>query len=66
MNLIPWRTKREDTNGGTPETYPLARLRDEMDRTLERFWRDPWTASFADLFPSGTGLGVRLNLAESV
>ncbi len=37
MNLIPWRNKRAEKNGGTPEEHPLARLRGEMDRAFERF-----------------------------
>jgi HSP20 family protein len=65
MNLIPWRNKREGPGGGTSEAHPLARLRDEMDHAFERFWRDPWSASFADVFPTRASLGLRLNLAES-
>jgi len=65
MNLIPWRNKREDTGGGVREAHPLARLRDEMDHAFERFWHDPWSASLADVFPSRSGLGLRMNLAES-
>ncbi len=65
MNLIPWRNKRVEKNGGTSEEHPLARLRTEMDRAFERFWRDPWSASLADVFQSSSGLGLRMNLAES-
>lgn len=65
MNLIPWRNKREDPDSGTPEVHPLARLRDEMDHAFERFWRDPWSASLADVFPFGSGPSLRMNVAES-
>jgi len=65
MNLIPWRNKREDRSAGTPEEHPLVRLRDEMEHAFERFWRDPWSASLADVFPSGSGLRLRMNLTES-
>ena len=36
-----------------------------MDHAFERFWRDPWSASFGDIFPSQSDFGLRLNLAES-
>ncbi|HPD31373.1 MAG TPA: Hsp20/alpha crystallin family protein [Phycisphaerae bacterium] len=65
MNLIPWRNKREARNGSRTEAPPLARLRSEMDQLFERFWRDPWSTSLADLMPAGVGVGLRLNLAES-
>jgi len=65
MSIIPWRNKRENRNGATAEEHPLARLRVEMDHLFERFWRDPGGSSFADLLPSGVGVGLRLNLAES-
>jgi len=65
MNLIPWKNKREEKNSGTPEEHPLARLRDDMDHVFDRFWRDPWSASLADLFPSSGGFGLQVNLAES-
>lgn len=65
MNLIPWRNKRAAGNGPRTEERPLARLRGEMDQLFERFWRDPWSTSFADLMPAGVGVGLRLNLAES-
>lgn len=65
MNLIPWRHKRENSNGGTCETHPLARLRDEMDHAFEQFWRDPWSANLADVFSYGSGLSLQVNVAES-
>jgi len=65
MNLIPWRNKRENKDVITAESHPLARLRGEMDQLFERFWRDPWSAGLSDLFPSCSGLGLRINLAES-
>jgi len=65
MNLIPWRNKREDKNGPTAEEHPLARLRDEMDHLFDRFWRDPLSTGLADVLPAGSGLGLRMNLAES-
>lgn len=37
MNLTLWK-RREPTNGG------LARLRDEVDRTIDRFFSDPFGA----------------------
>ncbi len=65
MNLIPWRNKRENKNGGSLQEHPLARLREEVDQMFERFWRDPWSVGFADLFPSGSRIPLRTDLAES-
>lgn len=66
MNLIPWRNKREERGIVTAaEERPLARLREEMDQLFERFWRDPFGVRFGEIFPSASGLGVRMNLAES-
>lgn len=42
MNLIPWRNKRQDHNGG--ELASLTELRTEMDRLFDNFMRDPWGA----------------------
>ena len=65
MNLIPWRNKRENGNGGSAEAHPLAPLRGEMEHMFERFWRDPWNMGLTEMSPSGTGFGLRMNLAES-
>jgi len=65
MNLIPWKNKRVGKSGEVPEEHPLARLRDEMDHAFDRFWRDPWSANLADIFPFSGGFGLRINLAES-
>jgi HSP20 family protein len=65
MKLIPWRNKREDKGGAAVEEHPLARFRDEMDHLFDRFWRDPWGTGLADAFPSGSALGLRMNLSES-
>ena len=65
MNIIPWRNKREDRNGGTAQEYPLAHLRSEMDHLFERFWRDPWNAGFGDLSTTVPGMTLRMNVAES-
>lgn len=65
MNLIPWRNKREEKNGGSSEEHPLAELRGAMDQAFQRFWRDPWSASLADIFGSEAGFGLRMNVAES-
>jgi len=51
MSLIPWRNKARATEIGEPGEPPmLQRFRDEIDRTFERFFRDPWS-------PFETGLG---------
>jgi len=51
MSLIPWRSKTRATELGEPgDQTMLQRFRDEIDRTFERFFRDPWS-------PFETGLG---------
>ena len=45
MTLIPWRNKGKETE--PRETGPassLQRFREEIDRTFERFFQDPWAA----------------------
>lgn len=65
MNLIPWRHKRENRNGGTISEHPLARLRDEMDDIFDRFWRDPWSTNLVDMAMPRSGFSLRTNLAET-
>ncbi|UCG31863.1 MAG: Hsp20/alpha crystallin family protein [Phycisphaerales bacterium] len=45
MSLIPWRGKSRSAAIGEPVPQTsLQRFRDEIDRTFERFFRDPWGA----------------------
>lgn len=42
VNLIPWKRKRKEENGGamtTRQLEPLAELREEMDSLFERFFQ---------------------------
>ena len=41
MSLIPWRNKRESSEG---ELSPLVALRSEMDRLFDSFLREPFGA----------------------
>lgn len=43
FNLIPWKRKRKDDNGGaiaTLESNSLARFREEVDSLFDRFFQD--------------------------
>jgi len=43
FNLIPWKRKRKEENGGeiaTRESNPMARFREEVDSLFDRFFRD--------------------------
>lgn len=43
FNLIPWKRRRKEGEGGrlaVAESHPLAQLRDEMDALFDRFWRE--------------------------
>ena len=42
MNLIPWRNKQRESDGGP--MMPLVALRSEMDRLFESFFREPFGA----------------------
>lgn len=42
MNLIPWRRKQEGNIVSSQSDNTLARLRDETEALVERFFRDPW------------------------
>ena len=43
MSLIPWRSKSRSADISEPGAQmSLQRFRDEIDRTFERFFRDPW------------------------
>lgn len=45
MSLIPWRNKARSGEIGEPGApRSLQRFRDEIDRTFERFFHDPWGA----------------------
>lgn len=65
MNLIPWRNKRTNSNGGSAGETSLARLRSEMDNLFDRFFQDPWAMDFAGPLQSGWDWGPRTDLAES-
>lgn len=51
MNLIPWRNKQRESDGG--RLAPLMALRGEMDRLFESFFREPIGA--LDWSPWGAG-----------
>ncbi len=51
MNLIPWRNKQRESDGG--HLMPLVALRGEMDRLFDSFFREPFGA--LDWSPWGTG-----------
>lgn len=43
FNLIPWKRKRKEDEGGPAalaESHPLARFREEVDALFDRFWRE--------------------------
>ncbi|MBN1909605.1 MAG: Hsp20/alpha crystallin family protein [Pirellulales bacterium] len=70
VNLIPWKRKETQSNGGaiaTREANPLARLREEMDALFDRFFREgpafkglgkDWPALREDNWSLGWGLDV--------
>lgn len=58
MNLIPWRSKQSDGNGGGLATPPG--LRSEIDSLFDRFFQDPM-----GMFDPLAGGGMRADLAES-
>lgn len=66
MNLIPWRTKRDERDLVQPERG-LSRLRDEMDHLFERFMRDPFGMDLSrDLAPlGGFAFGPAIDVEES-
>lgn len=64
MNIIPWRTKREDRALNRSE-YPLNRLRNEMDSLFERFFRDPFLTPFGEEFGTELAWGPQIDLAET-
>jgi HSP20 family protein len=42
FNLIPWKRKEKEREGGVlapAESHPLARFRDEVDALFDRLWR---------------------------
>ncbi len=43
MKLIPWK-KKEAAARGHDRDFGIGRLRTEMDRLFDRFFRDPWGA----------------------
>ncbi len=63
MNLVPWRTKRDERDLSQPERG-LSRLRNEMDNLFERFMRDPWSMDFSRDFPMG-GFGPAMDVDET-
>lgn len=64
MNLIPWKTKREERGLSRPE-FSLARLRSEMDNLFDRMIRDPFGAAFGDETGTELSWGPQIDLAES-
>lgn len=61
MNIIPWKTKREDRALSRPD-HSLNRLRHEMDDLFERFFRDPF---LSPEFETELAWGPRIDLAET-
>ena len=62
MNLIPWRNKQREGDGGP--MLPLAALRGEMDRLFESFFREPLGG--LDWSPWGSGKwSPAVDLAEN-
>ena len=54
MSLIPWRNKSKDTElGESPPPSSRQRFREEIDRTFERLFRDPWGTFEAGLSSFG-------------
>jgi HSP20 family protein len=61
MNLIPWRSKSEET-ARRRETLPT--LRREIDDLFDRFFHEPLGASLGQMFGEWGG-GLRTDLAET-
>jgi HSP20 family protein len=62
MNLIPWRNKSREGNGGG--LAPLAELRQEMDRLFDNFTRDPWGSLTSGFEPAARWFPA-LDVAET-
>lgn len=64
MNLIPWKTKREERSHNRPE-YSMARLRNEMDQVFDRFMRDPFAFPWGEDSTTALAWGPQIDLSET-
>ena len=61
MNLIPWRNKQSSEKS---ELAPIAKLREEMDRVFENFFREGIGEGFDRLLAPVRGYGPTLDVTE--
>jgi HSP20 family protein len=62
MNIIPWRRKHAEMEGGGTS---VAELRREVDRLFDRFWAEPWEMDWERDFGSALNWGPTVNVSES-
>ena len=61
MNLIPWKNKRSSERR---ELAPIGRMREEMDRLFENYFREGLGDRFDRLLAPLTGYGPSLDVTE--
>ncbi len=64
MNLIPWKSKREERGLARPE-FSMSRLRSEMDRLFDRFMGEPLGFPWSDDVNTALAWGPQIDLSET-